>query len=320
MIYLNEQEIFHLADPIELTDQMEEALRVYMSGNYVMPDRLHMDMDDNTLLLMPAGMDTHMGTKLISLCPGNTQKNLPVITGLMLLNDAMTGEPLAMLNGAKLTAVRTAAVSAMGIRLLTPDRVDRLGLIGAGVQGLHQVLFASSVRPLKEIVVYDLHPERLAGWTEQLSAWIPDTTIQIVSDPRQLVESSQIIITATHAERPVMPDDPELLRGKSFVAIGSYKPYMRELPDSLFRLINTCWVDTEKALEEAGDLIQPIQDGLLRKDQVIPLGDLLLGKSIQDHHDTILYKTVGMALFDLLTARYLYQKACQLNCGQLLVD
>jgi len=235
---------------------------------------------------------------------------------VVVLNDAETGAPLALINGAKLTAVRTAAVSATAIRYTTPQSVSTLGLVGAGVQGMHQVLAACQIRPFREVLVLDKMEDRLNPFIACLGSMLPGVNIRKAADSNELVGNSEVIITATNSSRPVIPEDTELLRNKHVIAIGSYKPAMRELPDSLFGLVDQCFVDVKFALEESGDLIHPIEAGLLKQKQVVPLGKLISGAVTADLNQTTVFKSVGMAIFDLFTAQWMYERAMAIGFGE----
>ena len=316
MIVINESTLAQLTDWSALVDEMVGAMIAYENGDFVMPDRVSMGFSRNTLLLMPAQSGRFFSTKMVSLFPDNPQRNEPVIKGMVVLNDGETGEPLAIFNGAKLTAVRTAAVSAAGIRYTTPAGVSSLGLIGAGVQGMHQVLAASQVRPIRDIFILDKYPERAETFVSCLRASLPEVRMHRVASGEELAEKSEVIITATTSNKPVLPDDQDRLRNKHIIAIGSYKPQMRELPDSLYALLDHCFVDVRFALEESGDLIHPIEMGLLKQKQVTPLGSLISGKIQTEITGTTLFKSVGMALFDLFASRWFYEKALLRDAGE----
>jgi ornithine cyclodeaminase/alanine dehydrogenase-like protein (mu-crystallin family) len=316
MLVINESTLAQLTNWTGLADHMVKAMIAYEEGDFVMPDRISMGFANNSLLLMPAQSGRYFGTKLVSLFPDNPSRNEPVIKGIVVLNNGENGDPVAILNGAKLTAIRTAAVAAAGIRYITPENVTTLGLIGAGVQGMHQILAACSVRPISKVCILDKHEERAQTFINCLRSSLPDVQMIRVSTSEELVEQSEVIITATNSSRPVLPDDPGMLRNKHIIAIGSYKPQMRELPDSLFKLIDHCFVDVRFALEESGDIIHPIEMGLLKQKQVIPLGSLITGKVTVSTRETTLFKLVGMAIFDLFTAQWFYEKAGRLDAGE----
>ena len=318
MIYLTEDDILQAASFNELIEAIEASMYIYENKEYHMPQRLHIDHEEGTLLLMPCFAKDYYGTKLVSLFPRNPEKNIPVLTGIMVLNDGQTGLPLALLNGPALTALRTAAVSSVSIRYLTPEDTESLGIIGAGVQGFYQAWVACSVRNLKDIYFFDLYSEKTTALIKKLNSVIPNVHLHQASCAEDLLEKSQAVITATTSIEPVLPNNEELLTGKHYVGIGSYKPTVREFPQALFNLLKTVYIDTDTALEESGDLIIPLQKNWIRQEQVMTLGRFLIeGKSNDEaRNETTLFKSVGMALFDVCASKLIYENAIQKGLGQ----
>ena len=319
MLILSEQDIRACATPAEILDRVESILKFYETGNFYMPMRTHLDYLGNTLLLMPCFTDGVFGTKLITLFPGNVARGKPMINATMVLNDAETGEPLALLNGKVLTAMRTGAVGGVGVRWLSPREPHALGLVGAGVQGLEQVRFASAARKLTSVTVYDARKEAVPAFLERLSAFLPGVPLNQAGSIEDLLTVSRTVITATTADEPVLPDDPDLLRGRHFIGIGSYKPTMREFPESLFRLLDRMYIDTDHAFEESGDLITPLEQGWLERDRVMTLGSLIESGRYPEEAETTLVKSVGMALLDVGVAQSIYEKARDKGLGREIV-
>ena len=317
MLCINEEEILEAVTLEEIMDAVETALILYEKKEFEMPLRMHADYRGNTLLLMPCFTEKTFAVKLVSLCPGNVKKNLPVLMGTVILNDGETGEPLALLNGAKLTALRTGAVGGVGVRYLTSPGISSCGVVGAGVQGLHQALFACRERQITRVYVYDRDPGISYSFMVKLVGLLPGVRIHLAGSIEELLNESELIITATNAGQPVLPDREELLRGKHFIGIGSYKPGMREFPEALFGLLNEMYVDTEHAVEEAGDLIDPLKNGWLKREQVYTLGKLVMNKEKKEagKKSATLFKSVGMALFDLVVAGLVYRQAKQKGIG-----
>jgi len=321
MINLTEKDIFKAVSIDEILDVIETSMYLYEKKEFHMPQRLHVDHEENTLLLMPCFTKDCFGTKLVTLFPGNPEKHIPVLNGIMVLNDAQTGVPLALLNGAALTALRTAAVGAVSIRHLAPDNTQTVGIIGAGVQGFYQALAACTTRHLTDIFIYDLYLEKALALRDKLSEMIPDVKLHQAACAEDLLENSQVVITATNSLEPVLPDKEELLAGKHFVGIGSYKPNMREFPRALFNLLKNVFIDTEHALHESGDLIVPLQNNWIRQEQVMTLGRFLLENKSREEvkRETTLFKSVGMALFDVCASKLIYDKAIQKGIGQKII-
>ncbi len=318
MIYLTEKDILEAVTTEEMLDAMEASLRIYEEKEFHMPQRLHVDHEDNVLLLMPCFTKDYFGTKVVTLFPENPAKNVPVLNGIMVLNDSQTGVPLALLNGPALTAVRTAAVGAVSIRHLAPDNTRAVGIIGAGVQGFYQARAACSVRRITDVFIYDLYPEKASALKDKLLQAIPDVNVHQAARVEDLLEETQVVITATTSSEPVLPDEEELLAGRHFVGIGSYKPDVREFPQALFDLLKNVYIDTEHALEESGDIIVPLRNGWLRQDQIMTLGRFLIDNESESQvrRETTFFKSVGMALFDVCASTLIYEKAIAKGLGQ----
>jgi ornithine cyclodeaminase/alanine dehydrogenase-like protein (mu-crystallin family) len=291
----------------EWVEAMEEALAAIITGDFVLPKRMHLDRGNDTFLLMPCISDEYWTTKLVSFCPGNRDSGKPSIYGTVILSNSKTGEPLAVLDGTKITAMRTAAVSAAGIKLLSPPGARRLGIIGTGVQGLYQVLFACAVRKITEIRAFDQVESNLKLFLTELHSRYPEIRIISCKSSDEVALNSEVIITATNSRTPVFPDEKNLFTGKTFVGIGSYKPDCREFPEQLFRQIDDLFVDTPDGKHESGDLIDPVKNGWLDGSNINPIGDIFSGKIVPASNHTRLFKTVGSAIFDLFAAKLIYE-------------
>lgn len=225
MLYISKKHMEKIISLDVMMDAVEEAFKIYEKKNFQMPDRMHVDREEGTILYMPCFTDNVSGTKIVSTFPENIKSGIASIQGTMILNNSKTGEPLAMMDGAALTAYRTGAV---GVRHTTRVDCESVGLIGTGVQGFYQLLYACAARPIKRISIYDLSKERVNAFSERLREKLQDIEINAVDSAEELVRKSEIIITATPAQSPVLPDDKELLKGKHVIAIGSYKLEMRD--------------------------------------------------------------------------------------------
>ena len=314
MLVLNQKEIWSALSFEEALATMEEAFKIFESGDFHMPDRMHAHHGDNTLLLMPCFTDQFFGTKLVSVNLENPKRNRPSIYGSMILNDGISGEALALMNGAALTAFRTGAVGGIGIKYTTPQDSESVGIIGTGVQGFTQALFSCKVRPIKKLYVFDTQQEKAKDFIDRLRVRLPNIQFESCCSNRELVEKSQIIITATTSKQAVIPNDTELLKGKHFIGIGSYKPDMHEFPASLYPLLDKLYVDTPFAKEETGDVATALKETLIDESQVTPISKLVtLGSP--SNENTSLFKSVGMALFDVVMAQKIYKRALEKDIG-----
>ena len=316
LLVLSEDELLGLLPPLEIVGAVEEALRAQRHGIASMPQRLHVDDGDKTLLVMPATTDGHFGVKLVSVVPGNASRSLPVTNGVMVLLDGETGMPVAALNAAALTAQRTGAVGGLGVKYSTPPSTSSVGIVGCGVQGAWQAIFACALRPIRNVYC----TSRSASSTERFAATVlryaPDVKVTRCDDVRELLRLTDLVITATNSSQPVLPDDSALLDRKHFISVGSYRPTMQELPDSVYRLAGELAVDSPHAMQEVGDVINPLQRGLLTQANVFSIADCVCGQRQFRTEATTVYKSVGAAIYDLYVARQLYFAAKSRGLGQ----
>ena len=297
------------ASPAEWTGAMEQAILKSLTEDVQMPQRSHIDKGDDTFLIMPCIDDKYWSTKLVSFCPGNRKKELPSIFGTVLLNSSVTGEPLAMIDGTTLTAYRTAAVSALGIKYLTDSNIRSLGIIGTGTQGIRQALFACSVRSIKKIYIYDKSATAMSRFENEIKQHLPHIALVKTDNPADVCLEATVIITATNSKYPVFPEDPDLFSNKTFIGIGSYKPDYREYPDAFFRCTRQIFTDTLHGLKESGDLIHPLKENLAKRENIYSLGSLIKNEVSLSDDPTRFFKTVGSAIFDLYAARLIYEKS-----------
>jgi ornithine cyclodeaminase len=314
MLVLKGELLRNLIPSNRIIEAVEEAMLLYEGENYTMPPRMHAEYGGNMLLLMPSFIPSAFGTKLVTVFPENPGRQQPAIQGVMLLNDAASGTPLALMDASVLTGLRTGAVAAAAIRYLSDPGVRSLGIIGAGTQAWYQVVMASQVRSFDRIHILDIKRDRAEKLAADLSTET-DAEILLPGSLEEMLSRSEVIITATTSMHPVLPPEKDLLAGKTVVAIGSFTPAMREIPEELFHLLDRVFVDSRQAREESGDLIHAIEAGLLSEDRIFTLGRLI-NRSIQaPERPTRFFKSVGMALYDLLVAEKIYGLAREKGAG-----
>ncbi len=315
MLVLSHADLIDLLPPAALIGPAESAALESDQPEYRAPRRQHIEWNGNTYLTMPAVARDMIGTKLVSVVPGNAIRNLPVTNGVMVLADGGTGVPLAVLNAAALTALRTGAVGALGIKHMTPAGTRTLGIIGCGVQGAWQAISASAVRPVSEVFCVPRSPASYERFGATIRAQAPQLQVRPCADARELLRHTDLIIAATTSAQPVLPDDAGVLTGKHFISIGSFRPTMQELPDAVYRLAGHIVIDSQTAREEVGDVIAPLARGIVKSADVFTIGQVISGQRRIDVSGTTAYKTVGMALYDLHVARALYAAATQRHVG-----
>ena len=264
------------------------------------PLRSHVDTAGGALLLMPAWGEAGVGVKLVTLTDSNPKRGLPFIHALYVLFDAETQAPVATLDGAALTALRTAAVSGVATRLLAREGASRLVLFGAGVQAFAHLEAMRAVRPIEEVVVVSRGAERAAALVERAAEAGLPARIGTPSD----VSDADLICTCTTSERPVVEGE-ELAAGTHVNAVGAYLPTMRELDTDAVRRARVVVDTREAAFAEAGDLLIPIGEGAIGREHVrADLAELVRGAEVRTSAaDVTVFKAVGVAFEDLIVAR-----------------
>ena len=316
MLFLNKYVIGKIDQEVMQT-AVEKAYQLVLSQQYNMPDRIHVADNENTLLLMPCFSEKFFATKLVSVFPEARQHGQPAVNGVMVLSDNVSGQPLAIMDGAAITAQRTGAVGGLGVKLLTAESIDTAGILGAGVQGLSQARYLLFNRNIKSLYIYDLSHEAVMGMINTLKKEFADLEYVAAKTPNQLVADSKVIIAATTSKTPLFEASPENIFGKTFISIGSFRPDMQEFPNTVIENADDVFVDTMFATRESGDIATPLKDHVIAKDRIKEFAGLL-GENEIFENKTIFFKSVGMALFDLTTASAIYQQALEKNMGQRL--
>lgn len=325
MLIVRQQEVKQLLSMKEAIEAVSHSLIEFSNKRTVSPIRLSVPVKqgNGTALFMPAlvpAMES-LGMKYVSFFPGNKKKGKSSITGLMILCDMQTGEPLLLLDASYLTIIRTGAVSGLATQHLARQDASILGVIGTGAQAQGLILAMLAVRPLKEIRLYNRTQQK----AEQLKIELQqsqqgrDLLINVVPEANQAVVGADIVITATNATTPVFSADA-ISAGVHINAIGSFQPHMQEIPTDVLTKADKVIVEgKEAALAESGDLLLPIQEGFFSSQQVYAeLGEIADGQKPgrETTNEVTLFKSVGLAVMDVGVAWAIYKKARQAGIGQ----
>jgi len=263
-----------------------------------------------TLLLMPAWRQGDIiGVKIVTVFPENGAKNLPAVMGSYMLIDGTNGTPLAILDGAELTARRTASASAVASRYLSRQDASRLLVVGTGVLSRHLIQAHASVRPVLDVLVWGRNPAKAKDVADSMVGH--DFSVRAVEDLKDAVQDVDIISCGTLAREPLIRGE-WLLPGQHLDLVGAFTPEMRESDDECIRRCSV-FVDTrEGALKEGGDLTQAMASGALKESDVV--GDLFQlaagscpGRSSDD--EITFFKSTGTALEDLAGAKLAFERA-----------
>jgi ornithine cyclodeaminase len=264
-----------------------------------------------TLLLMPAwetrapGAATagrYLGVKSVTVFPDNAARGKPAVFGTYLLLSAETGETLAVMDATRLTAWRTGAASALASRCLSRPDAARLVMVGAGALASHLIRAHASVRPIRRVAIWNRGADRARALAAALA---PDgLEVEIADDLENAVRRADIVSTATLSAEPLIRG-AWLAPGTHVDCVGAYRPNMRETDDEVVRRARI-FVDTRPgAFGEAGDILQPIEAGVIGRDAVLgDLFDLTRGTVAgrRSAQEITLFKSVGAAIEDLAAA------------------
>jgi thiomorpholine-carboxylate dehydrogenase len=296
-LHLDDAAVRRLLRLEELIAGMREALVDLSAGRVVQPLRMVMDIPaaQGLLFLKPALVRDTLAAKLITLIPGNAERGLPTLLATIVLMDPSTGRMLAVMDGAWITALRTAAVSAVAVDALSSQGPKVVALLGSGTLARSHALALRAVRPLSEIRVWSRNPANVALCAKDIRG-IESRTAE------QAVRGADIVCTVTNASEAVL-QGAWLKPGALVAAIGAPRPNWRELDDAAMR--NVVIADSREAAEkESGDVI-------LSGAQVhAEIGEILAGTRPRPAGGaTVIFKALGQAVEDAVAARLVYDAA-----------
>lgn len=309
MISLDFDTIHRLVSVAELLAPIREAF----SGEACVPPRAHHDIEvpngtTGTLLLMPAWRkDRLLGVKIATVFPDNRLRSLPTVIAHYLLLSATSGEARALLDGRALTLLRTAAVSGLGAGYLVPREARCLLMVGTGDLAPYLIDAHTHVRSFERVLIWG----RDASKAQRLATALADRGLEtsVATNLESAAREADVVSCATLSALPLIKGI-WLKSGAHLDLVGSFRPAMREADDAAVRRARI-FTDSALALEESGDLCQPLQAGVLRADAIGSLSDLARGLAPDPHpaHDITLFKSVGTALSDLAAAEFILEKA-----------
>jgi alanine dehydrogenase len=310
LLILSQDDVEQVLDPEELITALAEGFKGLTSGQVSAPARNQLNTPGGFLMGMPAYLPGKLiAVKLVSVFPGNHQLGIPSHHAMIYLCDEETGVARALLDGTFLTAMRTAAGSALSTKLLAQENVQTLAIIGAGVQGQAHLRMVAGMRPFKEIRIASinfLHAQRLAAL---------DPRARAVDSIEKAVRGADVICLCTSSDQPVIQAN-WLGEGMHITSVG-YNPPAGELSRDIVERCRV-FVETRQAFE-APPVGSSELDGMDRQVGT-ELGEVLLKlrPGRQSNHEITLYKSMGHAMEDLVAANLVYQRALQAGSGKVV--
>jgi len=347
VLILNAAEVRRALPMREAVEAMKRAFAALSDGRAVVPHRTHLPVarQAGVTLIMPALVDDPaveaqaLAVKVVSVFDNNHLQGLARIQAAVLVLDPATGRPAALLEGATLTAIRTAAASGAATDFLARKHSSKLALFGAGVEARTHLEAMCAVRSIVEVRIYSRTPDKVATLISELEARergaaAGDTRpasgaakhsgqgksprLIMARTPREALTGADIVCATTTSKSPVF-DDADLSHGVHINAVGSYTRDAREVPPETVRRARVVVDSREAAWQEAGDLIQPLEAGLINREHIhADFGELVLGRKPgrTDERQITLFKSVGLAVQDAVAARCALDNARRFNLGR----
>jgi ornithine cyclodeaminase len=314
LLVLSGDDVARLLPMRDCVELMADTLAALAAGRGELPLRTVIALPDRAgwLYTMPAfgAAPPALAVKMITIFPGNHGGPLPSHQGLVVLFDAADGRPVALIDGAELTAIRTAAVSAVATRTLAREDAGDLALLGAGVQARAHLQALPLVRPIRRVRVWSRSAQRAAAFARAASR-VDGIPVETAPDARAAVDGADIVCVMTAARSPVLCGE-WLKAGAHVNAIGASTPDARELDTAAVRRARVYVDRREAALAEAGDLLIPIAEGAISPAHIVAeLGWVLAGRAggRMDADEITLFKSLGLAVEDAAAARLVYDRA-----------
>jgi ornithine cyclodeaminase/alanine dehydrogenase-like protein (mu-crystallin family) len=314
VLVLNQQEVEELLDMPGCIEAMEAALASLARGEMSMPLRTAFAPDDSSLIgLMPshrAGDAPVYSLKTVCVFPDNPKRGLDAHQGTVILFDGETGETRALLNASAVTAIRTAAVSAVATRLLAREDARTLGILGAGVQARSHAESMRAVRDFERLLLYSPTPEHARACAEEVGA-------EVAGSAREVVEAADVLVAATNTTEPVL-ERVWLRPGMHINSVGGRPPRMTELDVSTIA-DSAFFVDRRESTEaEAGDYRNAREEGAIGPEHIrAEIGEVTIGSKpgrLSDEEITV-FRSMGLAVEDLAAAEYVVRRARETGAG-----
>jgi len=318
MLILSRDDMRRALDAAELFEKMIEGFQQLAEGQWNIPLRTTIEMPahQGLSLFMPSYCEglSAAGVKLLTVMNRNPEKNLPLIQSKYLYMSAETGEILSLMDAEFLTGLRTAVVSALATDLLGKAGGRTIAVFGTGVQAWHHVEVFAKLFAIGEVLVFGQTPELSEQFAERVERQLRKPSRRAVLNE---LKRAEIICTCTTNPTPLF-EAKDIAKNVHINAVGSYRPNTREIGSDVIANATIVVDSYEGAFHEAGDIMLALDEGVIQRDAVYAsLDEFVSGvKPAPDVDDRMsVFKSVGIALEDLVTADLAYRKATELGIG-----
>jgi len=302
-------EIKNVLPALDLIPAIEAGFVAYSAGRAIVPPIGEMILDKGEVHIKSGyiqGEEFYV-IKIASGFYGNSALGLPSGNGCMLLFKQRTGEPAAiLLDEGHLTDVRTGAAGAVAAKHLAPRTVERIGIVGAGVQARQQLLWLARVTPCRDVLVWGPIPGELESYEREMES--RGFGVETTSDATLILKSCNLVVTATPSKSPLLFAS-DLRPGTHITAVGSDTPEKQELDSEILVRADVVVADSRSQCRLRGEIHKALEAGRIREDRCVELGDVIAGKEsgrTSDRQITVADLT-GVAVQDIAIASAVYR-------------
>jgi alanine dehydrogenase len=320
MLILNQEEVMQIIPLSEIgkvVSRIEDAFSKYGRGQVDMPPKtyLYFKKENGDLRVMPSFSEElkMAGTKIVNVHPDNPKINLPTVGAVIVLNDAKTGEPLALMDGTYITGMRTGAAGAVAAKYLAKKDAKTMGVVGAGKQALFQIAATAGALQIKDVLVCDVNEKNIAA----LAGELKKIGINVKSAGLEEVVKQDIVATTTPSRSPIVKNE-WVVAGTHINAIGADAEGKEELDPEILKKAKVV-VDDWTQASHSGEINVAVSKGIITKDNIYAtLGEIVAGIKPGRENDAeiTVFDSTGLAIQDLFTAEMVYQEALKKGIGK----
>ncbi len=320
ILWLNRTEVESLLDMKDSLKTVEEAFRQHGLKKVQMPPKLYLYFrkHNGDLRTMPAYLEEQdiAGVKIVNVHPDNPKNNLPTVMAIVVLNSTRTGEPLALIEGGYLTDMRTGAAGGIAVKYLARRNSKIIGMVGTGNQAKTQLLAINEVMDIEEVKVFSRTEKHSLAFKEEMEKRV-DCDIFTKKGIEQVCDCD-ILVTTTPSRKPIVMDK-WISEGMHINAIGADAKGKQELDPMILKRARIVVDDIPQA-SHSGEINVPLSKKEISEDDIIELGEVVIGKKKARVSDTdiTIFDSTGLAIQDVATAHLVYRKALEKNMGRWL--
>lgn len=317
----NVQKLLTMQDAL---NYVEEAYKQLTLGNAIVPQRIAItDPAPGLTLIMPGiigGEMNALATKIVSVYKQNPEKySMPTVLAKIMVQDINTGDIVGIMDGNLITAMRTGAATGVSVKYLARNDSKILGIYSAGVQARKQVggVYWGLERKLEKCIVYDLNKNAANEFKTEIENEL-GIEVEIAEKGDDLLINTDIIVAATTSTTPLFSGE-KVAEGTHISSIGAHAPAARELDSTTIKRASLLAAGLKEAcLAEAGDYIIPINEGIIKEDDIVSVGEIITGEKQgrTSDSDITVFKSVGISAQDVAVAKLVYDRALKENIGQ----